>query len=34
MTLVKLSAQEMERLRQAIAAAGLTREPAPALAAE
>jgi 4-hydroxy-tetrahydrodipicolinate synthase len=32
--LVKLPPPEIERLKQAIAAAGLTREPQPALAAE
>ena len=32
--LVKLPALEIERLRQAIAAAGLSRETQPALAAE
>jgi len=32
--LVKLPAREIERLKQAIAAAGLSREPQPALAAE
>jgi hypothetical protein len=32
--LVKLPASEIERLRQAIAAAGLSREAQPALAAE
>ena len=32
--LVKLPAQEIERLKRAIAEAGLTREPQPALAAE